>query len=583
MEDQHPDWWKKKGMVSTNTQKPKSIANAVTTDTITASPSGTSKFYALATDTSLIQSDILQRHVITFADSACSDHCFVNKSDFTTYQPFHDKDGSTAAKGEKFKISRTGHVEKQVVFDGHVISLAFENAIHAPDLNHNLISIGRLDKAGCYSVFGGGGMTCLNSKRKPFLSGVATGLEGTMYKVEIYPPAGLLQQKCESEPLPSITAAKEAHARVLVFATCSHSRPTDIDTWHRRLGHVGYSVVEWMGRERVIKGMDVTTYEKGQGSYEDCIMGKHTRWPFDDSTARETDVLERIYIDLWGSAQTRSNGGKQYMMQMVDGKSTHTNGYYLTDKNVETTLDAFRSYHVMSERQTGKKLRRIRTDGGKEFCNKLWESYCKEFGIIHETTSPYSSQSNGVVKQVNRIVIEHVRVLLHDSGLPASMWCEVASIVIYLKDFIPTTQNPNTTPFEVWHGFQPDILHLRPFGCTAYAKIPVEVNVGKLVPCSIKCVLIGYFGRDAYCLLDKSTGKMFCSRDVIFKKGISHRTISTLQVLNEGEADHVILQPIDDVQPTPELGFIPAHTTTTTGPPPPQPVLLAAEPIPQNT
>ncbi|KAF8811477.1 hypothetical protein BYT27DRAFT_7089455, partial [Phlegmacium glaucopus] len=79
-----------------------------------------------------------QRQVVTFADSACSDHCFVNKSDFTAYKPFHDKDGDTAARGGKFKISGTGRVEKRIIFDGRVISLAFENAIHAPDLNHNL-------------------------------------------------------------------------------------------------------------------------------------------------------------------------------------------------------------------------------------------------------------------------------------------------------------------------------------------------------------------------------------------------------------------------------------------------------------
>ncbi|KAF8812732.1 hypothetical protein BYT27DRAFT_7159209, partial [Phlegmacium glaucopus] len=80
------------------------------------------------------------QQVVTFADSACSDHCFVNKSDFSTYKPFHDKDGDTAARGGKFKISGTGRVEKRVIFDGRVILLAFENAIHAPDLNHNLIS-----------------------------------------------------------------------------------------------------------------------------------------------------------------------------------------------------------------------------------------------------------------------------------------------------------------------------------------------------------------------------------------------------------------------------------------------------------
>ena len=91
----------------------------------------------------------------------------------------------------------------------------------------------------------------------------------------------------------------------------------------------------------------------------------------------------------------------KYMMQAVDGKSTHTEGYYLADKSAETTLKAFKSYHVMAEKQTGKKLRCIRTDGGEEFCNELWDSYCKEQGIIHETTTAYSLQSNGIVKCAN--------------------------------------------------------------------------------------------------------------------------------------------------------------------------------------
>lgn len=131
------------------------------------------------------------------------------------------------------------------------------------------------------------------------------------------------------------------------------------------------------------------------------------------------------------------------MMQAVNGKSTHTEGYYLAEKNAEMTLEAFKSYHIMAERQTGKKLKCIRTDGGREFCNELWDSYCKEFGIVHEVTSPYSSQSNGVIKHANQTVIECIWLLLHDSRLPATMWCEVASMVLYLKDFVSTARCPD--------------------------------------------------------------------------------------------------------------------------------------------
>lgn len=196
MEGQYPDWWKKKGAASTsNTQKPKSVMNIVTTDGSVGSTNWDGEFYALATNTSPNQTIDLPCQVITFTDSACSDHCFVNKSDFITCKPFHDKDGNTAVKGGRFKISGTGWVEKCVVFDGHVVSLAFKNAIHAPDLNHNLISIRRLDKARCYTVFGGGGMTCLNCEGKPFLAGKPTRSERTMYEVETHSSTGLLYQK----------------------------------------------------------------------------------------------------------------------------------------------------------------------------------------------------------------------------------------------------------------------------------------------------------------------------------------------------------------------------------------------------
>ena len=118
---------------------------------------------------------------------------------------------------------------------------------------------------------------CLNHEGNPFLYGMVAGSERTMYEVEIYPPSGPLQQlKHQSKSPPSTTAAKEAHMRVFAFSTQSHNKPTDIDTWHQRFGHVSYSVIERMGHEQVVRGMDVTSYKKGPGLCEDCVMGKHT-------------------------------------------------------------------------------------------------------------------------------------------------------------------------------------------------------------------------------------------------------------------------------------------------------------------
>jgi hypothetical protein len=117
--------------------------------------------------------------------------------------------------------------------------------------------------------------------------------------------------------------------------------------------------------------------------------------------------------------------------------------------------------------------------------------------------------------------------------------------VVYLKDFVLTTRHPGKTPHELWYGKKPDIAHLRPFGCTAYARVPEEVIGGKLNDWSIKCILLGYFGRNRYCLLDRSSGRIFRSHNVIFEEGVVHRTLEP-GPLSAGEQvddyeDHVML------------------------------------------
>jgi hypothetical protein len=89
------------------------------------------------------------------------------------------------------------------------------------------------------------------------------------------------------------------------------------------------------------------------------------------------------------------------------------------------------------------------------------------------------------------------------------------------------TTNPHATPFELWYKVKPDISHLHPVGCTAYAKVPTEAvgGLNKLAPLSVKCILIGYFGRDAYWLYEPEKQTFFQSRDVMFEEGLTNKTI----------------------------------------------------------
>jgi len=56
----------------------------------------------------------------------------------------------------------------------------------------------------------------------------------------------------------------------------------------------------------------------------------------------------------------------------------------------------------------------------------------------------------------------------------------------------------------------------------AYAHILLDLNISKLQPRSVRITLLGYNSRNEYKLLDRSTGAIFLSRDVIFEKGTTH-------------------------------------------------------------
>ena len=292
------------------------------------------------------------------------------------------------------------------------------------------------------------------------------------------------------------------------------------------MGHVGVSSIVEMAKKGLVDGLDIVGDAEIQGKCEDCIYGKQTARPYDNATEHEKDVLQCVYIDLWGPARVRSTGGAEYMMVFNDGGSSFRQGYFLGNKASETTLEAFTEYHARAERETGRKLIRIHTDMGSEFFNDKWREYTKTHGIIVNFSAPYAHGQNGMAERGMRTIIEGTRCLLVDSGLPPSLWADAAATVIYIRNFIPSARHPGVVPAERWTGKRQDVSHLRPFGCTAYAKIPAEINVSKLSPRSIKYVLIGYFGRGAYKLWDRASGTTIKSRDVIFEEGQGHHTIT---------------------------------------------------------
>ncbi|KAG6851865.1 hypothetical protein C0991_005393, partial [Blastosporella zonata] len=105
---------------------------------------------------------------ITYADSAASRHFFTDRANFITYEtaPPGIADG-LVANGGIFCVEGIGRVRKMVEIEGRKIELTLDNALYTPHLDHNLISIGCLDKKGCTVMFGGGHGHFLRTQRIP--------------------------------------------------------------------------------------------------------------------------------------------------------------------------------------------------------------------------------------------------------------------------------------------------------------------------------------------------------------------------------------------------------------------------------
>ena len=93
---------------------------------------------------------------------------------------------------------------------------------------------------------------------------------------------------------------------------------------------------------------------------------------------------------------------------------------------------------------------------------------------------------------------------------------------MYIWNLLPNSQQPKTIPAELWFGWQQDVSHLCPFGYTFYVLIPLDLNLSKLNPRSVKTILLGYFRYNGYKLLDKTTGTIFKPRDIIFEENTTY-------------------------------------------------------------
>lgn len=273
----------------------------------------------------------------------------------------------------------------------------------------------------------------------------------------------------------------------------------------------------------MVNGIDTTNKTIGQCTV--CVKGKQTRNSFKSVGTRAKNVLDLIHSDVCGPMSQTSLGGANYFVLFVDDFSRKTFLYPMKTKS--EVVDKFIEFKNRVECETGRKIRKFRSDiGGEYICGRL-KAYFKQHGIQHQTTTPYTPEQNGLAERMNRTIVEKARCMLFDSDLSKQFWAEAVSTAAYIVNRLPCGNDMDVTPEEAWTGRKPDVKAFRIFGSKAMVHIPKQCRK-KLDSKSKECTMVGYSENSkAYRLYDPEQRKIIVSRDVVFfEKDISARELA---------------------------------------------------------
>ncbi|GJZ46052.1 putative RNA-directed DNA polymerase [Tanacetum coccineum] len=370
-------------------------------------------------------------------DSGATCHVATRKDYYSSFTP---GDFGVVRMGNT-RISRiTGIGDICLKFDTGM-ELVLHNVKHVPDMRLNIISTGLLDEDSYHKSSG-----------------------NSLWKVTL---GSLIVASGKRESKLYMTHPKISKSIVIAV---DNDDMTEL--WHKRLGHISEKGMSILSKKSVLYGVHDINLKK----CFHCLAGKQTRLAFKSrSPFRMENILDLVHFDVCGPMKTKTLGRCSYFVTFIDDHSRKVWVYTLKTK--DQVLDVFKQFHALVERQTGKKLKCIRTNNRGEYIG------------------PFDAY-----------------------WLPTSFWGEALNTAVHVINLTPCVPLRFDVPDRVWSGKDVSYRHLRVFGCKASVHIPKDER-SKLDVKGKPCVFLGY-GQDefGYRLYDPVQKKLVRSRDVVFEE-----------------------------------------------------------------
>ena len=155
-------------------------------------------------------------------------------------------------------------------------------------------------------------------------------------------------------------------------------------------------------------------------------------------------------------------------------------------------------------------IKSIRLDNAGEFTSKTFDDYCMSIGIKVEHLVPHVHSQNGLAEATIKRIQLVARAMVMCTNLPVSAWGYAVLHAATLIRFRPAA-NQAFSAYQMVTGYEPNISHLRIFGCAVYVPITPPLRT-KMGPQRRLGIYVGYNSPTIVRYLEPTTGDLFTAR-----------------------------------------------------------------------
>ena len=280
--------------------------------------------------------------------------------------------------------------------------------------------------------------------------------------------------------------------------------------WHDRLGHPGSIMIR-----RIIKNSsghslkNQKIFLSNEFSCAACSQGKLIIRPSPTKIRTEPlAFLQRIQGDICGPIHPPC-GPFRYFMILIDASTRWSHVCLLSTRNqafarllaqIIRLWAHFPDYLIKS----------IRLDNAGEFTSQTFNDYCMSIGITVEHPVAYVHTQNGLAESFIKRLQLIAGPLLMRTKLPTSALGHAILHAVALIRIILTNYH-EFSPLQLVFGREPNISHLRIFGCAVYVPITPPQRT-KMGPQRRLGIYVGYKFPSIIKYLETSTGDLFTAR-----------------------------------------------------------------------